>query len=137
AESARNYGLRASSVSSPSDPDDRCNPEPAARAAATYLKKLIAEDFGEGINSTSLAVAAFNSGEAGMRTNISNLRRLNANAPISYWALLEHTNELSEQFKNENRTYIPRFIGSAIVGENPAVFGIDLPPLSSHIMRSP
>jgi serine/threonine protein kinase len=135
AETARNYGLRASSNSSPNDPDDRCNPEPAARAAAAYLKKLVAEDFGEGANKISLAIAAFNSGEGGLRANIATLRRSNADATISYWALLDQSGELSEQFKVENSRYLPRFIAAAIVGENPSVFGMDLPPLSSHNTR--
>lgn len=135
AETARNYGLRASSNSSPNDPDDRCNSEPAARAAAAYLKKLIAEDFGEGANKISLAIAAFNSGEGGLRANIATFRRSNADATISYWALLEHSGQLSEQFKVENSRYLPRFIAAAIVGENPSVFGIDVPPLSLHTTR--
>jgi hypothetical protein len=47
---------------SPANPDDRCLPEPAARAAASYMKALTGR-YGTGPASVPLAIGSYNSGE--------------------------------------------------------------------------
>ena len=54
---------------SPSHPDIRCEPEPAARAAASYMKAL-AGRYGTGPSSVPLAIGSYNSGEGGLSQNL-------------------------------------------------------------------
>lgn len=126
------YGLKTVKGASPDSPDERCNPEPASLAAASYIKKLLAEDFGNGTNQTTFAIAAYNSGEDGLRANINKTKDLAKTEPISYWTLLENKDKQSEQFQAENVNYVPKFFASAIVGENPKVFDVEMQPLSSN-----
>src|SRR6266404_663987 len=53
---------------SPSNPDVRCKPEPASRAAASYMKALTLR-FGTGALSVPLAIGSYNSGEGGLNSN--------------------------------------------------------------------
>ena len=54
---------------SPSNPDLRCQPEPAARAAASYMKALSGR-YGTGPMSVPLAIGSYNSGEGGLSNNL-------------------------------------------------------------------
>jgi len=132
-QTAIDYGLKAVQGANADSPDERCNPEPASLAAASYMKKLMAEDFGNGLNQSTFAIAAYNSGENGLREDINKTKNKLKNDTISYWNLLDNSEKLSEEFKSENSKYVPRFFASAIVGENPKVFDIDLQPLSSYV----
>ncbi len=38
-----------------------------------------------------------------------------------------------KQFNNENIKYVPKFFATAIIGENPQDFGVNLQPLSTYI----
>jgi hypothetical protein len=60
---------------SPSNPDVRCLPEPAARAAASYMKALTGR-YGTGPASVPLAIGSYNSGEGGLSTNLAKSARI-------------------------------------------------------------
>jgi len=117
--------------SGPGNPDDRCKPELAARASARYIKFLMST-FGTGPAGLPIAIAAYNSGEGGM---IKNLRAALAADPTlsgDFWALVEKSDKLTKQFRDENFKYPPLFFATAIIGENPQDFGLNLQPLSTY-----
>lgn len=132
-QTAIDYGLKAFKGATADNPDERCNAEPASQAAAAYVKKLIAEDFGTGANQIVFAIASYNSGESGLRQNIETAKKLLAIDNINYWTLLENKDKMSDQFQSENCKYVTKFFASAIVGENPRVFDVDVEPLSSYV----
>lgn len=128
---ARLYGVK--DVSQPSTdhrPDDRCKPEIMAPIAATYVKDLEAK-YGTGPLSVPLAIASYNSGEGGLSGNLVKTLNSVRGSERSFWSLVADSSQLSSQFQRENIKYVPHFFGAAIVGENPRVFGVDLPPLST------
>lgn len=127
----RTYGLQITRGASPSNPDERCKPEPAARAAAGYMKFLMGR-YGTGPLSVPLAIASYNSGEGGLSTNLSTALASAMQEERSFWTLVANQGKLSEQFQKENIKYVPKFFAAAIVGENPQVFGVQLQPLSSY-----
>jgi pSer/pThr/pTyr-binding forkhead associated (FHA) protein len=115
---------------SPSNPDVRCQPEPAARAAASYMKALTGR-YGTGPSSVPLAIGSYNSGEGGLSQNLEKALS-SGNLPRDFWSLIEKADILSKQFQNENFKYVPKFFAAAIIGENPQDFGLNLQPLSSY-----
>ncbi|MBV9210865.1 MAG: transglycosylase SLT domain-containing protein [Acidobacteria bacterium] len=127
----RTYGLRIVAGASPSNPDERCQPEPSARAAAGYIKFLIGR-YGTGPRSVPLAIASYNSGEGGLSQNLEKALSTAGQQERSFWTLLAQADRLSEQFQRENKNYPTKFFAAAIVGENPQVFGVQLQPLSSY-----
>ncbi len=127
----RTYGLDIVRGASPSNPDERCKPDPAARAAAGYMKFLQGR-YGTGPLSVPLAIASYNSGEGGLSTNLSTALASAMQEERSFWTLVANQGRLSEQFQKENIKYVPKFFAAAIVGENPQVFGVQLQPLSSY-----
>ncbi len=131
----RTYGLRIVPGSTPSNPDERCEPSAAAVAAAKYVKALMAR-YGTGPLSVPLSIASYNSGEGGLSSNLQNAldaARNSENPERSFWTLVANSERLSDQFQRENIRYVPKFFGAAIVGENPRVFGVQMEPLSSYI----
>ncbi|HZH33402.1 MAG TPA: FHA domain-containing protein [Pyrinomonadaceae bacterium] len=124
-----NDGVRRDA--SPTNGDLRCQPEPAARAAASYMKFLTGR-YGTGPRSVPLAVASYNSGEGGLSTNLATALEAAEKQERSFWTLMLNAEKLSAQFQKENRKYVPKFFAAAIIGENPTVFGVNLPPLSSN-----
>jgi pSer/pThr/pTyr-binding forkhead associated (FHA) protein len=127
----RTYGLRIVPGASPGNPDERCEPEPAARAAAGYIKFLIGR-YGTGPRSVPLAIASYNSGEGGLSQNLEKALSAAGQQERSFWTLLAQADNLSAQFQKENKNYPTKFFAAAIVGENPQVFGVQLQPLSSY-----
>ncbi|HEY2867387.1 MAG TPA: FHA domain-containing protein [Pyrinomonadaceae bacterium] len=115
---------------SPSNPDDRCKPEPAARAAASYMKALTGR-YGTGPSSVPLAIGSYNSGEGGLSQNLEKALA-SGGLPRDFWTLIAKADLLSKQFNSENFKYVPKFFAAAIVGENPKDFGLDLQPLSTY-----
>jgi serine/threonine protein kinase len=126
------YGLKASKDATANNPDERCNAEPASHAAATLIKKLMAEDFGNGANQTTFALTAYLTGENGLRKNIEMAKRITQKDSVSFWMLLDNTDKMSEEFKFGVVKYLPRFFAAAIVGENPQVFDVAVQPLSLY-----
>lgn len=116
---------------SPSNPDIRCQPEPAAYAAASYMKALTLR-YGTGALSVPLAVGSYNSGEGGLSTNLKTALEKNSSQDRSFWTLIANADSLSKQFQLENVKYVPKFFGAAIIGENPRDFGLNLQPLSTY-----
>jgi hypothetical protein len=116
---------------SPANPDVRCQPEPAARAAASYMKAL-AGRYGTGPSSVPLAIGSYNSGEGGLSSNLQKALDANSGLPRDFWTLIANAEILSKQFQAENFKYVPKFFAAAIIGENPRDFGIDLNPLSTY-----
>lgn len=116
---------------SPSNPDVRCQPEPAARAAASYMKALTGR-YGTGPASVPLAIGSYNSGEGGLSTNLEKALSTNSGLPRDFWTLIANGEMLSKQFQSENFKYVPKFFAAAIIGENPQDFGLKLQPISSY-----
>lgn len=116
---------------SPANPDDRCKPEPAANAAAEYMKFLTGR-YGTGPASVPLAIGSYNSGEGGLSTNLKKALESNEALPRDFWTMIANGEKLSKQFQSENFKYVPKFFAAAIVGENPQDFGLTLQSLSTY-----
>ena len=116
---------------SPSNPDVRCKPEPAAHAAASYMKALTGR-YGTGPASVPLAIGSYNSGEGGLSANLTKALESNTGLPRDFWTLIANGEKLSKQFQAENFKYVPKFFAAAIIGENPQDFGLKLQPLSTY-----
>lgn len=125
------FGLETRAGASPANPDERCQPEKAAPAAARYMK-FLAGRYGTGALSVPLAIASYNSGEGGLSTNLQTALNEETNQERSFWTLVANEGKLSAQFQKENIKYVPKFFAAAIVGENPTVFGVKKPPVSSN-----
>lgn len=126
ASSAPDYGLSA---------DQRCEPEPSAKAAAKYLKSLTGR-FGTAADSVPLAIASYNSGQGSLSKNLEKVMAVAANQDRSFWTLVANKSSLEggagKQFNAENIKYVPKFFATAIIGENPQDFGVNLQPLSTY-----
>lgn len=116
---------------SPSSPDDRCKPEPAARAAASYMKALTGR-YGTGPSSVPLAIGSYNSGEGGLSSNLTKALESGQGLERDFWTLIAKGEILSKQFQSENFKYVPKFFAAAIIGENPQDFGLNLQPVSTY-----
>jgi len=125
------HGLKTVKGASPSNPDERCEPEPSARAAASYMKALTGR-YGTGPASVPLAIGSYNSGEGGLSSNLVKALESNTGLPRDFWTLISQGDILSKQFQSENFKYVPKFFAAAIIGENPQDFGLKLQPLSTY-----
>ncbi len=124
-----NDGVRKGATDN--DPDVRCQPEPAARAAASYMKALTGR-YGTGPASVPLAIGSYNSGEGGLSSNLVKALESNSGLTRDFWSLIANGDKLSAQFQSENFKYVPKFFAAAIIGENPQDFGLKLQPLSTY-----
>jgi pSer/pThr/pTyr-binding forkhead associated (FHA) protein len=126
ASTAPDYGL---------DPNQRCEPDPSAKAAAKYLKSLIGR-FGTASDSVPLAIASYNSGQGHLSNNLDKVFAAAANQKRNFWTLVANKSAMQgnagKQFANENIKYVPKFFAAAIIGENPQDFGLNLQPLSTY-----
>jgi membrane-bound lytic murein transglycosylase D len=126
ASSAPDYGLH---------PDQRCEPEPSAKAAAKYVKSLMGR-FGTAPDSVPLAIASYNSGQGNLSNNLDKVFAAVANQNRNFWTLMANQSKMegraAKQFSGENVKYVPKFFATAIIGENPQDFGVDLQPLSTY-----
>jgi hypothetical protein len=125
------HGLKVFKGASPTNPDERCEPEPAARAVASYMKALTGR-YGTGPSSVPLAIGSYNSGEGGLSSNLAKALESNTGLPRDFWTLIAKGDILSKQFQSENFKYVPKFFAAAIIGENPQDFGLKLQPLSTY-----
>jgi hypothetical protein len=114
-----------------SNPDDRCKPEPAAHAAASYMKALTGR-YGTGPSSVPLAIASYNSGEGGLSTNLQTALQSGQGLDRNFWTLIANMDVLNKQFQTENFKYVPKFFAAAIIGENPQDFSLNLQPISTY-----
>lgn len=126
ASSAPDYGLH---------PDQRCEPEPSAKAAAQYIKSLMGR-FGTAPDSVPLSIASYNSGQGNLSKNLDKVFAAVSNQDRNFWTLVANQNKMeggaAKQFSNENVKYVPKFFATAIIGENPQDFGVNLQPLSTY-----
>ncbi|MDI1242777.1 MAG: FHA domain-containing protein [bacterium] len=125
------HGLDTKPGASPSNPDERCEPEPSARAAASYMKSLLGR-YGTGPASVPLAIGSYNSGEGGLSSNLVKALESDGGLPRDFWTLIANGDKLSKQFQSENFKYVPKFFAAAIIGEFPQDFGLKLQPLSTY-----
>lgn len=92
--------------------DERMDPEKSTRAALAYLTALH-ELFGDWLT----ALAAYNCGE-------HNVLRQIKNSKVSY---LDQFWDLYSRLPHETRRYVPRFLATLAILENPAQYGFELP----------
>lgn len=127
---ANEYGLRSIKGSSPSNPDGRCDPKLSSKAASVRMKKLIAEDFGDGKNRVSFAISGFNADNLNLKENIEATKK-EGEKSVSIWQLIENKANVPNEVERESSKYFPKFLAAAIIGENPMIFGVKMPSLSS------
>lgn len=125
------HGLKTVKGATPENPDERCEPAPAAKAAASYMKALTGR-YGTGPASVPLAIGSYNSGEGGLSSNLVKALESNSGLPRDFWSLIANGEKLSAQFQSENFKYVPKFFAAAIIGENPQDFGLKVQPLSTY-----
>jgi pSer/pThr/pTyr-binding forkhead associated (FHA) protein len=125
------YGLKVRKGATPANADERCEPAPAARASAKYMKFLQGR-YGTDPSSVPLAIGSYNSGEGGLSKNLMTALNSNQGLPRDFWSLIANGEKLSKQFQSENFKYVPKFFAAAIIGENPTDFGVSLQPLSTY-----
>jgi membrane-bound lytic murein transglycosylase D len=102
----------------------------SADAAARYIAESM-DMFRADPMKEALALLAYNRGS--QRTARAMKVLLNdQNKRCSICALTADRSKLDETFTHENTFYVPRFFAAAIIGENPQVFGLHIPPLSSR-----
>ncbi len=96
--------------------DDRRDILAATDAALTYLDRLTKRFDGDYV----LALAAYNSGGGTVSKALRNNRK--SNRPQDFWSL---------DLPRETRHYVPKLIALARIFDDPAAYGIDLPPLEN------
>ncbi|HEX5885825.1 MAG TPA: serine/threonine-protein kinase [Pyrinomonadaceae bacterium] len=109
--------------------EEMCDAEKMTPAAAHYIADRMAE-LGEDSQSVTLVLLSYNRGAEWVRDSLRQLRGTE-NYARNYWTLLANRESLDEAFRNETERYVPSFFAAAIIGENPAVFGLKTPPLST------
>ena len=115
-------------------PDEMCDAEKMAPAAAHYLADHMAE-LGDDAESMTLVLLSYNRGATWVRTTLREVRET-SDYQRNFWTLFAHRDELDATFRNEGAAYVPSFFAAAIVGENPQSFGLTLPPLSTLAAKS-
>ncbi len=98
-------------------------------AAAHYIADHMAE-LGDDAESMTLVLLSYNRGAQWVRNTLRELRQTD-NYERNFWTLLAHQDKLDDSFRRESAGYVPNFFAAAIIGENPQVFDLSLPPLSS------
>jgi soluble lytic murein transglycosylase-like protein len=120
---AEAYGLRVGPLQGDRafDPlDERHDPVKSTTAAARYLQDIYATDAQA---SGLLVLASYNMGE----TRVRGLLRSLPESPNdrNYWALL--TNHRA-RLPTETLDYVLRVVAAAVIGEHPALFGLEVQP---------
>ncbi len=119
-ETARQYGVSQSEM---------CDVDKMTPAAAAYIADHMAE-LGDDAESMTLVLLSYNRGAGWVRSTLRELRQTK-DYQRNFWTLLANRDKLDEGFRRESAGYVPNFFAAAIIGENPAAFGINLPPLST------
>ena len=115
------YGLSA---------DDLLDVGKSADAAALYITDSL-DKFKDDPMKEALALLAYNRGEQ-LTASAVKLLVNDQNKQCSICALTADRSKLDEAFRSENVFYVPRFFAAAIIGENPAAFGLQSQPLSAQ-----
>jgi len=116
-----NYGLSA---------EDLLDVGKAADAAARYLLDSM-DQFKDDPMKEALALVAYNRGAPKTARDLKFLLN-EQNIRCSICALSADRSKLDETYRYESSLYVPRFFAAAIIGENPAAFGLKVRPLSSY-----
>ncbi|MEO8197670.1 MAG: LysM peptidoglycan-binding domain-containing protein [Thermoanaerobaculia bacterium] len=98
--------------------DERMDPEKSTKAALAYLTALH-DLFGDWLT----ALAAYNCGEHNV------LRQIN-NSKVSY---LDQFWDLYSRLPRETRRYVPRFLATLAILDNPVRYGFELPAVYSPV----
>ncbi|HET9479886.1 MAG TPA: transglycosylase SLT domain-containing protein, partial [Pyrinomonadaceae bacterium] len=117
---AANYGVSR---------EEMCDVEKMTPAAAHYIADRMAE-LGEDSQSVTLVLISYNRGAEWVRDSLRQLRGTK-NYSRDFWTLLANQETLDEPFRRETARYVPSFFAAAIIGENPEVFGLQMPALST------
>src|SRR6185295_7258473 len=117
----RKYGL---------SPQDLLDVAKSADAAARYITDGI-DTFKDDPMKEALALLAYNRG-AKATTQDLKLAGADRSTQCSVCVLSAERSRLDEQFRTESVFYVPRFFAAAVIGENPAAFGLQSRPLSSY-----
>lgn len=110
--------------------DDLMDTPKSADAAARYIAESL-DQFKDDPMKEALAILSYNSGQQKIAAALAQFVN-EQNKQCSICALTDARSSLDQTFQSENVYYVPRFFGAAIVGENPAVFGLEGKPLSSY-----
>jgi Protein kinase domain/Transglycosylase SLT domain len=117
---AAQYGVRQ---------DEMCDAEEMTPAAAHYIADRMAE-LGDDAESLTLVLVSFTTGAEWVRSTLRQLRE-SGNYERNFWTMFEKRDRLGSVFQKETVDYVPSFFAAAIIGENPEVFGLTMPPLST------
>ena len=109
--------------------EDMCDVEKMTPAAAHYIADHMA-DLGEDSESLTLVLLSYNRGVDWVRDTLRQLRG-RENYERNFWTLLANRETLDDSFREESAGYVPSFYAAAIIGENPDIFGLKTPPLST------
>ncbi len=120
-QTAENYGVARSEM---------CDVNKMAPAAAHYIADRMAE-LGDDSQSMTLVLLSYNRGAESVRDALRQLRETDQNYERNFWTLFANRDKLDETFRKESANYVPGFFAVAIIGENPEVFELGTPPLSS------
>jgi hypothetical protein len=115
---------------------DMCDVQKMAPAAAHYIADRMAE-LGDDSQSMTLVLLSYNRGPDSVRESLRRLREVDANYERNFWTLFANRAKLDQSFQNESVGYVPDFFAVAIIGENPDMFDLKMPPLSSFASKSP
>jgi len=120
-QTGRRYGL---------SPGDLLDVEKSADAAARYIADSL-DQFKDDPMKEALALLAYNRGGQKIARDLKTFLS-DENKNCSICALTANSSKLDPTFQNENVYYVPRFFAAAIIGENPASFGLQMKALSSY-----
>ena len=120
-QTAQNYGVA---------PADMCDVQKMAPAAAHYIADRMAE-LGDDSQSMTLVLLSYNRGPDPVRDALRRLRETDTHYERNFWTLFANRDKLDEGFRRESAWYVPAFFAAAIIGENPEVFDLQMPALSS------
>jgi membrane-bound lytic murein transglycosylase D len=119
-QTAKHYGVSR---------EEMCDESKMTPAAAQYIADHMA-DLGDDAESMTLVLLSYNTGAEFVRSSLRDLRETD-HYQRNFWTLLANKDKLRWTFQNESAGYVPRFFAAAIIGENPQVFDVPMPPLSS------
>ena len=109
---------------------ERTNIEKMAPAAAKYINDRLAE-FGADAVGVGLSIAGYNRSPDSVRRDLHDIID-SQNKDRDFWILVKNKAKLDHWFQEENINYVPRFFAAAIIGENPAAFGLKMRQLSTY-----
>jgi hypothetical protein len=120
-QTGERYGLSA---------EDLLDVGKSADAAARYITDSL-DKFKDDPMKEALALMAYNRGEQQTSRDLKIVLN-DKNKRCSICALTADRSKRDEALRSEKIYYVPSFFAAAIIGENPAAFGWQSQPLSSH-----